>query len=239
MDAPVINDLTCLWKRCHDQDADLCTQHTFTLEVRDSSFEKLLFDTVPDGKEYEDAIIANTKIIIENTRARLDLTRKRIALIDIPRGGIPTGTAVEETLRADPTNNVSRFHSYTKINKPAPMPRQIDYSKTDSVVIADGVIATGGSIVEHIDNIPQGWSGNVTVLSNAAAEIGLKRIFEAFTNRDFASTALVTGHVFKEHECDWVECDGGKSVYFVGYNKERNFDCQLPDFGDKITPAVK
>lgn len=198
-----------------------------------TSFEALCHDNVPAGDAYNDAI--QTHIAdVANQQAKHDpiVQSGNIGILSIPRGGVPTaeGLSHKFTSLAKGKSTVELAHSRIKFSNDLFPDKFFDDKKT--VIIADGVIATGGTIVKHLEQIPASYEGNVYVFANATAQMGRQAISDSAASLQ-RRVKLVTGRIFTQNECEWFEFPD-KKVYFVGYNTANKLDYKLPDFGDHI-----
>lgn len=160
------------------------------------------------------------------------ITRGNAGIVSIPRGGVPTATGLNQA--CNELGLPSAQHCSQIKTAPDSLFQPDMFSHISTLIIADGVIGTGKTICNHLAQVPAEWKGRVAVFSNAASKLGLKAIRKFAVNHVAQPVVGVAGHVFQDDECEWVDCDG-KEVYFIGYNKSRGLDFQLPDFGDHIS----
>lgn len=200
-----------------------------------NSFDDLCFGNTGPGPDYGQAV---RKHSAELAGAYLQdfpqLLQGNTTIISIPRGGVLTAQGLQEVFQtsAAAPSSVNIVTSHIK-TAGASLLRDVDFGDTSTLIICDGVIGTGKTIVDHMKAIPPSWQGIVHVFANAASALGLKTITQhaAQIPQDVSITA---GRVFADDECEWVNC-GGKNVYFVGYNAAKGLDYKLPDFGDHIS----
>lgn len=199
-----------------------------------ASFDQLCHGNVPQGPVYHQAIVDHAReLTLLHTAANQNLSSESIAVLYVPRGGLPTGEGVVSGLRGQCK---SAFLTASNIKtQPAQLYPAGVFDQASTLVIADGIIGTGKTIVDHLQQIPSDWKGKVEVVSNAASALGLKTIWTYATTMPQPVTC-VTGRILMDDECEWVDFPNNKKVYFVGYNKARNLDYKLPDFGDHIQP---
>lgn len=201
-----------------------------------SSFDFLCHGKVNPGSDYSTAIIEHSQdlgsSLLETDPALLE---ERTAIISIPRGGAPTAEGVHAIFNRMAARSLHVIDSNIK-TAPESLYNTNMFNSISHVLIADGIIGTGKTVVQHLEQIPADWLGRVTIFSNAASQLGVDTIMD-FAHSNLAQPVKgITGRVFGDDECEWVDC-AGKNVYFVGYNKARSIDYQLPDFGDHITPS--
>lgn len=197
-----------------------------------NSFNNLCFGNMSGGASYSAAIREHT---IEAANVHFEklpqTTAAPTAIISIPRGGVPTALAMHEAFTKASTQPLQVIHSQIK-TQPDNLLANADLNDCQQLIIVDGIIGTGSTIVNHMKAIPDNWKGTVQVFANAAAALGLKKIQEHAETMD-NPVHIAVGKVFPDEECEWVNCDG-KQVYFVGYNSAKQIDYKLPDFGDHI-----
>ncbi|GEM_PF-1529232 len=194
-------------------------------------YAELLGDKTPAGQAYWDAVFDHAKQI---TSVAFNLAASgmpaRIGVIDIPRGGVPAGLGVVTAL-ADKFEHIEITNVSSRIKTdPANLYPEDFFDDIDMLVIADGIVATGGTILRHLEQIPEEWSGAVVVLGNAMARLGIDNI-NSYARENDLKIRIVTGHVYPESQCAYVDV-GGKQVYFVGG------DDGIPDFGEKVSPPA-
>lgn len=161
------------------------------------------------------------------------LAQGTIGIVAVPRGGIPTGNGLTSAFnKAGMGNMLKRQDSEIKAN-PDKLYKKGLFSSVNTLVIADGIIGTGKTICDHLKQVPKDWNGMITVFANAASKMGIESVGEYAKKHIQQKVGGVTGRVFSDDECDWVDC-GGKNVYFIGYNEDKKIDYKLPDFGDHI-----
>lgn len=202
--------------------------------------EDLLHERIKPGGEYSEAVQRHTHFLtgVFMLEASGFSDYENAAIVGIPRGGIPVAMAVMSTMDAIKTRldvaslSPAMYISQTKSNPDNLFPTNLHFETADTLILADGIIGTGKTIVDHMEQIPADWHGHVQVISNVTAQLGVDAITKAAEGKSFQTT-LVTGKVYPEDECRWVEVDGGKNVYFVGA------DDGIPDFGDHVTPTAK
>lgn len=200
--------------------------------VERESLQPLMNNKTPFGPLYAQAIKSHASDVafaISPILKQADV--HHIAVVDIPRGGLPVGQALKATLPAEGFE-VAVHHSLTKLSPERLYDPSVDWGKYDCLIIADGVIGSGKTIVSHIEQAPARLKDSIIVFSNVTSELGAKVIGE----RAERQIPFVTGMVIPERDCEWVKLDQDKLVYFIGYNKARNVDYNLPDFGDAIQP---
>lgn len=209
------------------------SHHNQTKLFQLPSFDQLCHDNVPQGTAYHQAIIEHSReMVLLHAAGNQDIGSENIAVLYVPRGGLPTGEGVLSGLQ-NSCKNAFLTASNIKTQPARLFPTGL-FSQATTVIITDGIIGTGKTIVDHLQQIPQDWNGKVEVVSNAASELGLKAIWaQAAIMKQ--PVACVTGRILADDECEWVDFPG-KKVYFVGYNKARGLDYKLPDFGDHIQP---
>lgn len=169
---------------------------------------------------------------LEFLKRNPSITQGSAGIVSIPRGGVPTATGLNQA--CNEAGLPSAQHCSQIKTAPDALFQPDMFSHISTLIIADGVIGTGKTICNHLAQVPAEWKGRVAVFSNAASKLGLKAIRKFAVNHMPQSVVGVAGHVFQDDECEWVDC-GGKEVYFIGYNKSRGLDFQLPDFGDHIS----
>ena len=200
-----------------------------------NSFDDLCFGRTSAGPAYGEAV---RKHSVELGEAYLQdfphAVKNDTVIVSIPRGGVLTAQGLKEvfTQSAAPGASINLVASRIK-TAGQPLLQDVKFDDTSTLVICDGVVGTGKTIVDHMKAIPASWQGVVHVFANAASAMGLQAIatHAAQMPQDVSITA---GRVFADDECEWVNC-GGKNVYFVGYNSAKGLDYKLPDFGDHIS----
>lgn len=198
-----------------------------------NSFDLLCYGNTPKGSAYRQAVKTHTVFFASAHLADNPafLPDQMISIIAIPRGGMATADGLQEafskmTLEPD---KIRMIVSQCKTISKDLYPKEI-FEKTTSLVIADGIIGTGKTVIDHLKEIPREWKGTITIFANAAAEIGIESIrLHAVSMNQFIK--IIVGRLFNEKECDWI-ISSHKKVYSLGYNKEQKVDYQLPDFGD-------
>lgn len=219
---------------------DIMVRHIFqraanyvsSLEMPRPSFEALCFNTTPKGNEYAEAIKQHSLDLFQSLAPSLQTSS--LLLVDIPRGGLATGDGIASGMQTH-----FRGATFRHIQSGIKTDSQSLFGNTmfddiDTLIVADGVVGTGGTIVRHLHQIPQTWHGHVIVFTNACSELGEQSILRA-AMAITQPTTLVTGRIFAERECQWQVFGDDKQVYFVGFNKENGIDYALPDFGDHIS----
>lgn len=202
---------------------------TYTLD----SFEALCFDKTPSGAPYREAIKRHTVDLATAYMADHPdmLARSPVAVVGVPRGGLATAEGLREifSLKARHPGQVVLAESRIKQQAGSLYPEGL-FERSSTLVIADGIIATGKTIIDHLRQVPPAWKGVVTVFANAAARMGIENIAQQAEQMP-QDVKSAFGRVFEDSECKWVDL-AGKKVYFVG------MDCNIPDFGDHIAPSV-
>jgi len=204
--------------------------HMTTYIIDDpGTYAPLLHDRTPEGPAYYNAVMEHTAAVLAHPGLIADAPGARVAIVDVPRGGVPVGEAAAKALSAAGLN-VTHASSQEKTDRDNLFPPAIDFSQTDVLVLADGIIGAGTTIIRHLAQIPADWKGEVRIVNNAAAQLGLDNI-RAFAATQGREIRVVTGRVYAEEECAVVRF-GDKEVYFVGK------DDGIPDFGDKVSAAA-
>jgi len=211
--------------------------HFTAIEIKiDDFFLPLVFNNVASGVGYSQAVVHHAEYI---TAAHLLdqeglKEQDRIAIVPVPRGGIPVGLAVMDVLMNVKTQLglsevVPSLHiSQEKHDRDNLFPTSIDFDNVDTLMIVDGIVGTGNTFIRHLEQIPEDWSGAVTFISNASAQMGIDEV-KKFTMDKPYDIHYITGKVYPYEECKWVKMDG-KDVYFVG------MDEGIPDFGEYVSP---
>jgi len=197
------------------------------------SYIPLLHDNTAAGPDYFEAVERNCKQTLFNTfvkmQQKIDLDTP-VAIVDVPRGGLPLSDAAATVFSKRAFTR--SFSSQIKTDAQNLFPAELDFTQTKHLVLADGIIGTGSTIVQHLDQIPQDWDGTVYIANNALAELGLEAICNAAEDRKF-KMHIMTGRIYSKAECDYITFDNGKTVYFVGMADG------IPDFGDKVTDSIE
>lgn len=206
-----------------------------------SSFDALCHGNVPAGQQYYDAVKSHSKAMGQSYLTQnADQISDNTVILYIPRGGEPTGKGLRDAfLEAAQPKNIQTRVSQTKTT-PNQLYPDDTFRNASTLIIADGIIGTGKTIVDHLNQIPATWNGRIEIFANAASELGLRTIGAAIASVPQPVHGVI-GRIFDDNECEWVDIPG-KKVYFVGYNKARGLDYQLPDFGDHINvhpPTIK
>ncbi len=199
------------------------------------SFDLLCHGKTEKGLAFGQAVKTHTIFFTlayfkENTT---DWSKQIVSIIAIPRGGMETAFGVRDAFStAFDSNTIQVIISQCKTKQKDLYPKET-FEKTTSLVFADGIVATGKTIIDHLDDVPLGWKGTITVFANAAAKKGVEAIssYALSMNRQ---VQIVVGHLFNDEECDWINVEG-KDVYLVGTNKAHSVDYQLPNFGDYLS----
>lgn len=208
---------------------------TNCLTISKKSIEDLLYERVPHGPDYHAAIIAHAQDIATDLMPALTFRDQptKIAIVEIPRGGVPCAEGVKlafDNMGYDTDIISSRCKSDTSALFDADM----DWGQYQGVILTDGVIGSGKTIVQHLEQIPEALQEHTIVFANVTSALGARTIAESAP----AKAVLVTGLLLPEEDCQWMQFPD-KSVYFIGYNEERGVDLKLPDFGDAIQPQPR
>lgn len=197
------------------------------------SFTALCHDNVAAGQAYETAIHEHTSEVFASfLKEQNSSSLQNTGILSVPRGGVPTGVGLSKCF------NQASMHSHMAHLAESSIKHSDDlypsgfFDEKDTIIIADGIIGTGTTIIRHLEQIPEDWQGKTIVFANATSELGIENIEKAAKELG-RSTQLVTGRVFNHDECQWFEFPD-KKVYFVGFNDARGVDYKLPDFGDQI-----
>ncbi len=208
-----------------------------TFYVEDEAMlSPLLFGNSEPGQPYIDAILDHTASIlsVDITAYKEEYESGTVAVVSIPRGGVPVGVATKEILEWARTElhlsdlNPILVESNEKTDKANLFPAEVDFDAANTLILADGVVGTGSTIIRHMEQIPEGWQGTVKIVNNIAAQKGIDLIAE-FAAQRRQKVKFITGKIYPEEECDYVDVGEGKLVYFVGMNDD------VPDFGDHVS----
>lgn len=188
------------------------------------------------GLGYVDLIKDHGKTLIAAAQTTLDIPAGKIVIVDIPRGGVPLGDVAEDHLKSAFANSdVLRISSNTKHSPAQLFPENFGEEKIDWLVLTDGVVGSGATIISHLEQAPLHRIGGIALISNITSEFGAKAI-ASYANQNGRDLEHFTGVVVGEEYCCWQEMDSGKRVYYVGYNPNTGLDLGVPDFGDAIQP---
>ena len=153
-------------------------------------------------------------------------------LISFPRGGVATGLACQLAFREQEHHFFTFPFGETGMKENLAVPPSI--SATSDVVLVDGVIATGSTLMNYLEKIirsVKGWQGRLFVISNMAAERGINTIKTYSQTRGVPLACIATGWLIPAEECEWKVLDG-KRVYFVGVKES------IGDFGDMMISGL-
>lgn len=202
------------------------------LTIEKPSLENLLNDVTPIGSAYNNAVIQHAYDLAQEILPALfdQNSVSRVAIIDIPRGGVPCAEGVRMAC-ADLGAQTLSISSQCKSDASLLYNPATDWSNIDALILTDGVIGSGETIIKHFEQLPEEHKAKTILLSNVSSELGAKNIGSALGS----ITSLFTGMVIPEADCQWMQFPE-KSVYFIGYNEARGIDLKLPDFGDAIQP---
>jgi uracil phosphoribosyltransferase len=210
--------------------------------ITDPSFEMLTNGKTPMGIQFAKAVYRHSEILARQyLSTQYGYYKEKLAgVIAIPRGGIPTAKATFSALADHETGDMIYVESRIKTEKNQKhiLGDLLKLIQPQVVFITDGVIATGGSVVKHFSALADASPEKVIVLSNCTTEMGIEYLAEQAKRHGLPNFEQVTGRIFSEDECDWVEEDG-KKVLFVGYNRASGLDLKLPDFGNAIQPRMR
>jgi uracil phosphoribosyltransferase len=210
-----------------------CVSDMLCLTVPRQSFQSLINNKTPPGTLYERAVRSHAMdVAAPMAKALARQGIKNVAIVAIPRGGIPSGHGLKVACGKEGIH-AALIQSRTKTDPDIMYDPWFDWNAYNTLIIADGVIGSGSTINAHLEQAPKPLQERIIVFSNVTSELGLKTVSQSARIKP---AAFVTGHVIPEAHCEWVTLKSGKEVYFIGYNKERGIDYNLPDFGDAIQP---
>lgn len=202
-------------------------------------------DVVKPGPAFLRAVGDHTRRTLLEAVAEQQLPQgaSRIAVVDIPRGAMATSLSTASFLAGYYAGaEVRRYASNIKdIDATAKtlLPAEMVAWNPDLIVIADGVIASGGSIIRHLEAVAETHQGapQVLVVANVLASQGQKALAESAGNYGLHNRfSIVSGLTLPEDQSTWMTFEGGKQVLFVGYNPDQQLDLKIPDFGDYTVP---
>lgn len=173
------------------------------IEYRLDSFNELCHNRTIAGEPFERAIINNT---IELTTAFNQDPRNTpvtglAAVISIPRGGVPTAKGVVCALEDVQACSPELITSNLKTDPDHLYPADL-FDNLDTLIITDGVTASGKTIISHLSQIPETWSGRLMVLSNACSRLGANAIESWAERHNKSDLDLVTSRIFENDECE-------------------------------------
>lgn len=150
------------------------------------------------------------------------------AIVGIPRGGLAaaygSGLAFSEA-GVGLGLHVSNAGARKDPTLPLLSPDSMNGGLLGVVVLADYVIGSGTEMERHIDEamrlLPDGWGGQLVVVSAVGAELGLGNIVQHVAeNYPGLNFIQATGRVVPEDKCQgWVNVgdeENENMVYFVG-----------------------
>jgi hypothetical protein len=165
----------------------------------------------------------------------LGLTRAgKVRVIDIPRGGQATGDGVFAALQNKIGAPVFHSRSVYKDQTRQPLADIDDLNECSHLVLVDGIVSTGHTMIDHIMSLPEKWPGTLIVFSNGTTHVGSHNIRTLGKDRQL-NLFQICNRLFSDDECDWVKNSEAKEAYFVGYNKKNGIDYKIPDFGDQLS----
>lgn len=188
------------------------------------------------GAEFREVLRGFGKVLARELMMVADFGQ-RPTVIAVPRGGILVGRGVMDAAAADSSLIISNSGKHRDTQEPV-LPKNLSaiLTKSTGVIIADGIIGRGNTIIEHLRavfaNMPYGWDGSIAVLSAIASAPGLQAIREEFSD---VKMSFITGRVVPENDCGFVNFgtqEDPKWVYFVG--KSLN----IGDFGDMVELGI-
>ena len=198
--------------------------------------EQLAVPSERGGAEFRKSLRVFGNILAEVLMREANLGQ-RPTVIAVPRGGIPVGYGIKAASAADSSLIISNSGKHRDPQEPV-LPENLSKILTSStgVIIADGIIGRGDTIIEHLRavlaNMPDGWDGSIAVLSAIASAPGLQAIRKEFGGVEMS---FITGRVVPEDDCGPVNFgtqEQPKWVYFVG--KSLN----IGDFGDMVESGI-
>jgi len=194
-------------------------------EMKASSFSKIYLKNTESGQPIRDALYKHIQDVLElSTTVKESVSGKNVVVFDIPRGGVPSADAAFDYFQnSTSAASIQHISSQLKTLPDNLFPENMNFANTDTLIIVDAVVATGKTICDHLDQVPDSFTGKVILLSNATAEKGVCA-FNDSLNANGLSGFHVTGGIIADKDCIMKVIDG-KQVYIVG----------LGDIGDAVS----
>ena len=164
--------------------------------------EQLAVPNERGGAEFRKALHEFGTILADELKKVADFGQ-RPTVIAVPRGGIPVGYGIKAASAADSSLIISNSGKHRDPKEPV-LPENLStiLTKSTGVIIADGIIGRGDTIIEHLRavlaNMPDGWDGSIAVLSAIASAPGLQAIRKEFGGVEMS---FITGRVVPEEDC--------------------------------------
>lgn len=196
---------------------------------------KLMGNNTTHGRDFADALFEHGRNLTSKAIQDINLpSDPEVAIVDIPRGGVPLGLAVAAEFRDQlgDKSNIRHASSQIKTTPDNLIPDSIRSQYADMLVLVDGVVGSGKTVIDHLKQIDKSQYGSVVLISSISSEYGARSVSQYARENGF-NFEHITGLIVPESQCCWQNL-GGKQVYFVGYNPDTGLDLGIPDFGDAV-----
>jgi uracil phosphoribosyltransferase len=185
-------------------------------EMRAPSFSHIYLRNTESGQPIRDALYKHTQDVMERCTTLDEVVKsKNVTVLDIPRGGVPSAIGAVDYMQENMSlSSLKHLSSQIKTAPNDLFPDNMNFANVDILLMVDAVVATGKTICDHLDQIPESFTGKIVLLSNATAEKGIKAFNDALHSNGLEGFH-VTGGIIADKDCVLKVVDG-KEVYIVG-----------------------
>ncbi|MEN8253784.1 MAG: uracil phosphoribosyltransferase [Patescibacteria group bacterium] len=166
-------------------------------------------------------------------------------VVGIPRGGVPVGEAAAGVY---PSSVLVFSNDGGSRDASSSLIQENDFIGAEAVLLGDGIIASGGTILRHINALVElGLDPrDIAVIAPIITELGIHSICA-----DFPDVELVSAHIesegahvkFTENGPVFCDSEDSDAVFVIGKIKTDSMgdiiDIELGDFGDMFEQAVR